>query len=695
MRVRVGFGRRQLIGVIASAPRSPEADDTRVYRAVDALLDASPILPPELLELARWASDYYLHPFGEVLAACLPGLLRQREQVNESAGQRWLRLTAAAVAAPPLLPSKALRLRTLLDVLSEGPRPRSELQVPADTLRRALDAGWIEYTEAPAATLPFSSASTTAPALTQEQTGALEALQAASTQPVLLQGVTGSGKTELYLRLTEAVLAQGRQTLVLTPEIGLTPQLAERFAQRFGARVACYHSGLSDSERARIWMRAREGGVDVLVGTRSAVLLPLARPGLIIVDEEHDASYKQAEGFRYSGRDIAVMRAHRLNIPVVLGSATPSLESLANAASGRYRQIRLEARVHGGAPPRIGLVDLRHQVLEHGLSRDLLDATARHLDEGGQVLLFQNRRGYAPTLLCHDCGWTSPCPHCDARMVMYRSRRRLLCHHCGATAPLPLRCPDCDGGQLVPVGQGTERIEEALQRQFPQHRIERFDSDRLSRSGELDRLLADVRSGAIRILVGTQVLAKGHDFEGLSFAGIVDADQALYGSDFRALERMGQLLTQVAGRVGRAGRAGEVLLQTHQPQHPLLRILIERGYDALTAALQEERRRAGLPPYAHLALLRAEAPQEGIALDFLQQARVRLATEIAAGVDALGPAPAGMQRRAGLFRAQLLLRSPSRASLHRCLQAWLPEVEALPSPRTLRWSLDVDPIDLF
>lgn len=691
VRVRVGFGRRELIGVVAGPPRLPLSDESRVYRAVDSVLDSTPVVPAELFELARWAADYYLHPLGEVLAACLPALLRQREQWREAPSERWLRLTEAALADPPKVPASARRLRRLLEALGDGPRSRGQLEVPAEVLRRARDAGWIEDCDVPASAPSHESAPV--PALTAEQKAALLAIESAGVLPVLLQGVTGSGKTELYLRLTEAVREQGRQVLVLTPEIGLTPQLAERFEQRFGGRVGCYHSGLSDAERARLWLRARDGEVDVIVGTRSAILLPLARPGLIIVDEEHDGSYKQSEGFRYSARDIAVMRAHRLAIPIVLGSATPSLESLANVGSGRYAQVRLRARVYGGAPPRIGLVDLRHQPIEHGLSRDLLAAAGRHLDAGGQILLFQNRRGYAPALLCHACGWTAPCPYCDARMVMYRSRRRLLCHHCGAAAPLPAHCPDCGGRELVPVGQGTERIEEALRAHFPQYRIERFDSDRLGRAGELDRLLAEVRSGEIRILVGTQVLAKGHDFEGLSFAGIVDVDQALYGSDFRALERMGQLMTQVAGRVGRAGQPGQVLLQTHQTEHPLLRILIEQGYDALAEALLEERRRTGLPPYAHLALLRAEAPDENGALEFLQQARSRFPE--ARGVDVLGPAPAGMQRRAGLFRAQLLLRGASRATLHRCLRTWLPDVEAQATPRGLRWSLDVDPIDLF
>ncbi|MFI4979590.1 MAG: primosomal protein N', partial [Nevskiales bacterium] len=488
-------------------------------------------------------------------------------------------------------------------------------------------------------------------------------------------------------------LAAGKQVLVLAPEIGLTPQLAERFERRFGARVASYHSGLSDNERARNWMRARRGEVDVLVGTRSAVFLPLARPGLLIIDEEHDVSYKQQEGLRYAARDLALIRAQRLGIPAVLGSATPALESRHNAAAGRYRHLRLQQRVFTAAGPRIGVIDMRAQPLKHGLSAPVLDGVERHLVAGGQALLFLNRRGYAPALLCHDCGWVAPCPNCDARMTLHRARRRLICHHCGHFVPMPLACPDCGGTELVPVGQGTERVEDSLRMRFPGRRIERFDSDRLGRAGELERLLADVRSGAVDILVGTQVLAKGHDFAGLSFAGVLDVDQALYGSDFRALERMGQLVTQVAGRVGRKGQPGEVLLQTHQPEHPLLRVLVQEGYPAFCEALLRERREFGLPPFGYLALLRAEAQREGEALAFLRQ--VRDLQPENSGIEALGPAPAGMARRAGYHRAQLLLRGASRAALHRLLEQWLAAIETLPAAKRLRWSVDVDPADLF
>jgi primosomal protein N' (replication factor Y) len=696
MRVRVPFGRRELIGIVLDKPRAA-ASAAFEYRPVTAIVDDEPAIPSDLFAVCRWAADYYFHPIGEVFAAAMPANLREGREPARTDADAWLGLTAAGQAAVDGLPSRATRLRALLEMLRSGPRPRRELTAHGEALRRAVAQGWIAVAAEPA--VPAAAAPEIPPQLNAAQALALAKFPSpdAGFSATLIDGVTGSGKTELYLRLTENALARGRQALVLAPEIGLTPQLAERYEQRFGARVACYHSGLGDAARARTWQRARSGAVDIVVGTRSAVFLPLKNPGLIIVDEEHDVSYKQQEGFRYSARDIAVMRARELGIPVVLGSATPSLESLANAAAGRYVHVGLPARVHGGAPPRVDILDLRTRTLDHGLSAPLLQAVQRHLDGGGQVLLFQNRRGYAPALLCHDCGWSPTCRHCDARMVVYRSRRRLLCHHCGASVPMPEACSECGGAHLVPLGQGTERIEDALRRLFPAFRIERFDSDRLGRAGEIARLLADVRSGAIRILVGTQVLAKGHDFAGLSFAGIVDADQALYGSDFRALERMGSLITQVAGRVGRAGQPGEVLLQTHQPQHPLLRCLIESGYAAFCDALLVQRRTAGLPPYAHLVLLRAESRREGAALAYLRAARSVLAASGGSRqtVDLLGPAPASMERRAGHHRAQLLLRSGSRAALHRLLAAALPQLDALPSARGVRWSVDVDPADTF
>ncbi|MGH8506113.1 MAG: primosomal protein N' [Stenotrophobium sp.] len=694
MRVRVPFGRRKLVGLVAAAPRV-EDRPAHDYKFIEAVLDETPVLPPDVWALCLWAADYYQYPLGEVLAAALPGPLR-RGEAGEIRSACALSLTAAGRGALDTLPARAHAQRTLLQWLAPAAQTRAAILTAhpksAAALRKALGAGWIA--EVPL--LEPSPVPTPAPPLTAEQAAAVDTLRAEAGRfsATLLAGVTGSGKTEVYLQLAADALARDEQVLVLVPEIGLAPQLTERFVQRFGGGVLSFHSGMSENERNDTWLRARAGRTRIVVGTRSAVFVPFARLGLVVVDEEHDVSFKQQDGFRYCARDLAILRAQRLKIPVVLGSATPSLETLHNAQQGRYRHLRLSSRVHLGAPPRVQALDVRGRTLDHGLSSPLLEAVGRHLDQRGQVLLFINRRGYAPVLLCHDCGWSAPCGRCDAHMTLHRGRSRMICHHCGAQQQAPASCPSCTGKNLVALGQGTERVEEALRARFPQHRVERFDSDRLRRAGELARLLADIRSGAIHILVGTQVLAKGHDFAGLSLVGIVNADQALYGNDFRAIERMGQLVTQVAGRAGRGGQGGEVILQTHEPHHPLLRQLVEGGYDALCDSLLEERRVTGLPPYAHLALLRAESPKPGVAMNFLAQAQRGLA-EHDSRVQVSEPIPAAMERRAGQIRAQLLMQCTSRAALQKALAAWVPQLDGLPAARQVRWSLDVDPYDLF
>ncbi|HMX54848.1 MAG TPA: primosomal protein N', partial [Plasticicumulans sp.] len=419
---------------------------------------------------------------------------------------------------------------------------------------------------------------------------------------LLLHGVTGSGKTEVYLRLIAAVLARGRQALVLVPEIALTPQLVERFRARLSGRIAVLHSGLAGAERLNAWLDARDGRADVVIGTRSAVFAPLARPGLIVVDEEHDASYKQHEGFRYSARDLAVVRAHAAGVPLVLGSATPSLESLANVAAGRYTRLALTHRAAAGAAaPRMELIDVRRAPLDEGLSAPLLARMRAQLDAGAQVLLFLNRRGWAPVLYCCDCGWLAECSRCDARYTVHRATRRLICHHCGTEHRLPARCPKCGGTTLTGLGLGTERIEQALERHFPGTGIARIDRDTTRRKGSLEAQLDAVRSGAARLLIGTQMLAKGHDFPDVGLVGIVDADQGLFGADFRSAERLAQLVVQVAGRAGRAGRPGTVAIQTHHPEHPLFMRLLRGDYAAIAAELLAERRAARLPPFGHQA----------------------------------------------------------------------------------------------
>jgi primosomal protein N' (replication factor Y) len=697
MRVRLPFGRRELTGVVLKTGVAPDpnAADGH-YRGLLRVLDAEALLSEDQLAFAGWIADYYRHPIGEVVAAMLPVALRADEPALLKRALRYA-ISDAGREALASLPVRSQRLRELLSQLAVAPAERADIGVPAAILRRALNEGWVvEQTDAapsaPAVILPDS---TDLPALTDDQARAVDALAASSGFGVhLLHGVTGSGKTEVYLRAIAAALTAGKQVLVLVPEIGLTPQLLQRVRERFGAAaVAGSHSALSETERGQVWLRARAGELAIVVGTRSAVLLPLPRLGLVIVDEEHDVSFKQQDGLRYSARDLAVLRGQRAGAAVILGSATPSLESLTHAQNGRYAWLKLPKRVRQVPPPRLQLLDMRGMPLQNGLSPALASAVARHLQDGGQVLLFINRRGYAPALLCHDCGWTAQCKHCDSRMTLHRGRGRLICHHCGARQTAPRACPQCQSKQLVPLGQGTERVEEALRERFPEARVERFDSDRLRSLKALDTLLRDTREGRVNILVGTQMLAKGHDFAGLSLVGIVDADQALFSVDFRSLERMGQLLTQVAGRAGRADKRGEVLVQTHQPEHPALLRLVEQGYDGLAELLIAERRIAGLPPFAHLALLRAEAKTEEAAIAFLEAALGCL--PVVEGLQALGPVPAPMERRAGRYRAQLLLQAPERTALHRALKPWPPLLDSLPGARSVRWSLDVDPVDLY
>ncbi|TCO82674.1 replication restart DNA helicase PriA [Plasticicumulans lactativorans] len=697
-RVRVPFGRRIVVGVVLALAAGSDVPRERLRQAV-SVLDTAPLLDADLLALAEWAARYYHHPPGEVYATLLPAALRRGAAARPTQLRVW-QLTAdghAALAAGE--PRRAPRQRALLERLGASPHG-----LDADTLRtlagdvvaplRALAArGWVA-TAAPVA--PAPTPTHPGPPLAAAQAEAVAAITSATGfAAFLLEGVTGSGKTEVYLRAIAATLAAGRQALVLVPEIGLTPQLLERFRARLPTPLAVLHSGLSDGERLNAWLAARSGSAGVLIGTRSAVFAPLARPGLIVLDEEHDPSFKQQDGFRYSARDLAVVRAHAAGIPVVLGSATPALESLRNVQLGRYRHLRLDERAAGAQPPATEVIDLRRQGLDEGLSAPLLARIGAHLDAGGQVLLFLNRRGYAPALYCHACGWLAECPRCDARMTVHRGRQRLLCHHCGSERALPRACPDCGGAELLGLGQGTERIEAALARHFPGVGVARIDRDSTRRKGALEGLLDGVHDGRHRLLIGTQMLAKGHHFPEVTLVGVVDADQGLFSADFRATERMAQTLVQVAGRAGRAGRPGSVAIQTHHPDHPLLQRLLHAGYPAFAEALLAERREAQLPPFAHQALLRAEAATAAAPLAFLDAAAALAGTLGPAGVEVLGPVPAPMERRAGRHRAQLLLQAVERPLLQALLARWVEALAALPGARQVRWSLDVDPVDLF
>jgi primosomal protein N' (replication factor Y) len=705
-RVLVPFGHSRRVGVIVAADQRPEVGIDRL-KPIDALLDEAPLLDAGLLADLRRAADYWCGAIGEVLFGALPLALREGRAASGFAEECW-RATAAGTAARDARTRRGGSAR-LLDALGNATLSASEL----DTLlpgwraaaRRLGEAGLIERAQH-ARQLPQPRDGAT-PILTDEQTDALAAILSAGAgfRPFVLQGVTGSGKTEIYLRLTERAIACGKQALWLVPEIGLIPQALRRLRARFDARIAVLHSNLAEGDRARAWLDARAGDAAIVLGTRSAAFAPLPQAGLIVVDEEHDASYKQQEGFRYHARDFALLRAQSLGVTIVLGSATPSLETLANVEAGRYTRLRLRHRVHARLPSPVHVLDLRGLKLAHGLSPALLEALDACVARGEQALVFKNRRGYAPVLLCHACGWHAACPHCEKPLTLYRGRPRLLCHHCGHGERAPETCPNCHATTLIPQGQGTERLEEALAARYPDIPVLRVDRDSTRRRDAFAKVLDKLADGTPAILVGTQMLAKGHDLPNLTTVAIVGVDEGLHSVDFHAGERLAQLIVQVAGRAGRADKPGQVWLQTHEPEHPLLTTLLRGGYDAAAALQLGERMATGLPPFSHMALLRAECAQRDVLDGFMVTARAAIAHPLrpAKGVaakhrwDAVrinGPLAAPMPLRAGRHRAQLLLESAERLPLRQALAAWLPRLHALPQPRGLRWSLDVDPVDL-
>ena len=694
-RVRVPFGNRELVGVVTGIG---QVDAPAGLREAAQWLDPVPLLEGELLASLRWLARYTHAPLGEVLSTALPATLRRGEALADTHEPGW-ELTEDGRAALQQLRA-GTRPRRLAELLAPGRLGEAAIASGMDQWREAaralLKRGLVRQVALPASVPePRPSAG---PVPNVQQHAAIGAITGANGfQAFLLDGVTGSGKTEVYLQAIAACLQQGRQALVLVPEIGLTPQMLARFRSRLGIPVHALHSGLNDNERARVWAAALRGEARVIVGTRSAVFIPLPQAGLLVVDEEHDGSYKQQDGIRYHARDFALVRGKALGVPVVLGSATPSLETLHNARSGRYTHLRLQQRAGDARPPAIRVVDVRKRPLQDGLSPEVIAGIGQHLRAGNQVLVFKNRRGYAPVLLCHDCGWTAPCKRCSTPlhatpMTVHGAGRRLQCHHCGARAPVPLACPDCASLALQPQGIGTERLEERLLQLFPDDPVLRIDRGTTARRDALEQTLATLGEQP-GILVGTQILAKGHDLPKLTLVVVVGIDEGLFSADFRASEKLAQQLIQVAGRAGRAERPGEVWLQTHHPDNALLHTLLNGGYHAFAEAELVQREAAGFPPFAHLALLRAEARQVEQANEFLGAVKQLVAND--SPVERYGPMPAPMPRRAGYQRTQLLLSSPQRRELHGLLDGLMPQVYPLPQARRVRWSLDVDPVDLY
>ena len=702
VRVLVPFGRGRCCGVVMQIADHSDFDLAKLKRA-SAILDQSPLFRGEDLAFLLWSASYYQHPIGEVVTNALPVRLRTGEETLDNRQQGWCLTREGELLDIDLL-GRAPRQRALMEFFKthKGCHAREGIVEFCGECRSILaillEKGWLstcQVADQPPATDHHRHIP--GPELNRDQQSALSAiLEGGEGFGVhLLDGVTGSGKTEVYLKLIEDALARHKQVLVLVPEIGLTPQLLRRFARRIPGRISLLHSALSKGERERAWHDARLGRSRVILGTRSALFTPIPDLGLIIVDEEHDLSFKQQDGFRYSARDLAVVKGHRINCPVVLGSATPSLESLGNALRGRYRHLRLQERAGGAEKPRIDLLDIRSVRLDAGVSPTMLHLIQDELMAGNQVLLFLNRRGYAPVVTCHDCGWISVCRRCDARMTLHLTSQILWCHHCGAQRRLDPACPECGKSDLRPLGQGTERLEEMLAQRLPEVAIARIDRDSTRRKGSLERLLKDISAGKHSLLLGTQMLAKGHHFPNVTLVGILDVDQGLFGADYRAAERMAQLIIQVAGRAGRAEKPGRVVIQTRHPDHPLLQTLIHRGYDAFAEEALQERRDVGYPPYSYQVLLRAEAAKEPYPRQFLEQAVALLGKDSLQGLEVWGPVPAPMERRAGKYRAHLLLQSADRALLHQRLARWVCGLHELPSSRRVRWSIDVDPQEMY
>ncbi|HVN36409.1 MAG TPA: primosomal protein N' [Casimicrobiaceae bacterium] len=635
--VRVKLGRQPLVGVVVEVLERSDVPRERL-QPVDVTLPDVPPLPNDLLEAGSFVASYYQEPLGLVVAQMIPPLRAARRAIAK----------------------------------------RDESFVPPPR-----DGSVVE---------------TAAFRLNEDQQRALAAIPLGERRfaPFLLQGVTGSGKTEVYLAAAAAAIAAGGQVLLLVPEINLTPQLLQRIAQALpGRNAVMLHSRVPAGERLRHWKAAAAGEIDVVLGTRLAVFTPLPRLALIVVDEEHDSSFKQQEGVRYQARDVAVWRARQRGIPVVLGSATPSLETLVQAQRGRYGWLRLPRRAAASAElPRVTFVPNRDALALEGMSAALVAAIELRLEREEQSLVFINRRGFAPSLLCGACGWQAGCPRCSARLVVHRDARMLRCHHCGHAERLPHACPDCGNIDLLPIGHGTQRLERALAERFPAARIARIDRDSTRRKGAFADLREQVHAGAIDILVGTQMLAKGHDFPRLTLVGVLGADNALYSADFRATERLAALLFQVAGRAGRHDRPGEVIVQTDFPNHPLARALARHDYDSLAEALLAERRAAQLPPFGHIALLVAEAPRRGAVDAFLaaaSDAGRAAAREHALDVEVFAPVPAALARRAGLERGQVLAQASQRRAMQRFLPHWRSAIDSLPG-RRVRCALDVDPL---
>lgn len=698
VRLKVPFGNQQLCGLLLSVKQQSSVPIAKLKPAL-TLIDNTPLVSATHLKLLRWAANYYQAAEGDALFTALPTLLRQGEAA-ELSGDTYYRLTTEGKGLPEGALKRAKKQAELLTALQKNDLNRTDLNrldISRATLKALLDKGLAEeFEQLPQPNTQLPLLGQTPLTLNDEQQNAFAQIEFDRYNTYLLEGTTGSGKTEVYLQAIEKALNNGQQALVLIPEIGLTPQTIGRFARRFNTPMATLHSGLSDKDRLQAWLQAREGIARIIIGTRSAIFTPLPELGIIIIDEEHDPSFKQQDGFRYSARDLATVRAQRDQIPLLLGSATPALETLHNALEGRYQHLQLTQRAGGAKAPSLSAIDIRQQELQQGFAAETLEAIRDTIARGNQALVFINRRGYAPTLMCRDCGWQALCPNCDARMTVHQRPYHLHCHHCDHQRGVTQQCPDCLSPKIQALGQGTERSEEDLQQLFPDTPVLRIDRDTTRRKHAMADMLDIIHTGEPCILVGTQMLAKGHHFPDVTLVAIIDADGGIFSADFRGPERMGQLITQVAGRAGRAEKPGRVVVQSHCVDHPLLVTLLNYSFNHYAKMLLKERFIGHLPPYRYLALIKAESKFANSASKVLQQVR-NFAEQIHASspeLNYLGPLPALMERRNDRYRYQLQINSSQRGPLQHVLSQLAQFLERSPEARKIRWAIDVDPQDM-
>ncbi|WP_089139958.1 primosomal protein N' [Vibrio rumoiensis] len=700
-RVSVPFGRQTLIGIVVGIVNHSDFPVEQL-KPIKACLDAKPVWPQPLYQLLHWCSQFYQYPLGDTLAMALPSLLKKGKPADFTSLKEW-HITEAGKNQLTAGFGRAHLQAKVVRMLDHGALPHQAMideDISSTTLKTLQEKGWIEAKHTQP-TQPQWSAQLEneqhKPHLNEEQAIAVASI---NNHPgfgcFLIDGVTGSGKTEVYLSIIKPVLEQGKQALILVPEIGLTPQTINRFKRRFNVPVEVMHSGLNETERLNAWLSARDKQAGIIIGTRSALFTPFADLGIIIVDEEHDASYKQQDTLRYHARDVAVMRGHKENFPVVLGSATPALETLHNAKTGKYHYLTLTKRAGNAQPAKHHVLDIKGLYLEGGLSAPLIAQMRRHLNAGNQVMLFLNRRGFSPALMCHECGWIAECKRCDAYYTFHQGSQEIRCHHCGSQRPVIQQCQGCGSTQLVSVGVGTEQLEKQLELLFPEFKTIRIDRDSTRRKGSLENALESIRKGEYQILIGTQMLAKGHHFPDVTLVGLLDVDGSLYSSDFRASERLAQLFIQVAGRSGRASKPGEVLLQTHHPEHALLQSLLHKDYQHFAQTALAERKMAQLPPYSFLTLFRAEGNNNDDVEAFLRQIRHTLEAHPLYDEQCmvLGPMPAPLARRAGKYRWQLMLQVSTRRQMQRIIASSKSAIQLLPLAKKVRWNMDIEPQDL-